>query len=134
MITLIISEVHMTGTVRKGYHLGSVLSVEVLAQLPELYAYIERGVDGSSNDYRRIERANSLHFTVWLHHLNMYTSHGSNCELSMNAKDHELSHSLGYYLAMGTTGLSYKEVRDFCIRESKYENQHNLEGLSTSAL
>ena len=56
---------------------GPVLPEEILELLPELVPYVSEGMPGEMNDFRHIERDNSLRLAMWLHRLDMYSISGS---------------------------------------------------------
>ena len=90
MILMVVSEWQMTTAMCGSFGMGPVLPEEILDYLPELDTYVGGGLPEVSNDVHRIKRANSLHFAVWFHRLDMYWIQGSHRELSMNETDCEV--------------------------------------------
>ena len=64
MIPVVITEWQLTCAAHHDYGMGPVLLEEILELLPDLAPYVSDGVSGETNDFRRIERGNSLRLAV----------------------------------------------------------------------
>ena len=107
-------------------------SQEIEEKLPPLVDYTHPAGTGITNVRVQDNKAKSLRVAVWLHQLDMSLSQEKDASRSLVPSRHTQGCLLGYFLAPGTSNLSYGEVLAQVIEENHMELRRMQEHLTSS--
>ena len=106
-------------------------SQEIEEKLPPLVDYTHPAGTGITDVRVRDNKAKSLQMAVWLHWLDMSLSQEEDASRSLVPSRHTQGCLLGYFLAPGTSNLSYGEVLTQVIEENYMELRRMQEHLTS---
>ena len=107
------------------------LAPSPLKKLPPLVNYTCPAGTGITDVRIWDNKAKSLQVAVWLHRLDMLLSQEEDASRSLAPSRHTQGCLLGYFLAPGTSNLSYGEVLTQVIKENHMELQRMWEHLTS---
>ena len=129
-LTMIV-EYH-TACVTNGFSITSPIhSQEIEEKLPPLVNYTHPAGAGITDVRVQDNKAKSLRVAVWLHWLDMSLSQEEDASRSLVPLRHTQGCLLCYFLAPGTSNLSYEEVLTQVIKENHMELQKMWEHLTS---
>ena len=128
-----ISEYHTACVINGSSTTSPIPSQEIEEKLPPLVDYTCPAGTGITDVRVRDNKAKSLRVAVWLHRLDMSLSQEKDVSRSLVPLRHTQGCLLGYFLAPGTSNLSYGEVLAHqVIKENHMELQRMREHLTSS--
>ena len=127
-----ISEYHTACVINGSSTTSPIPSQEIEEKLPPLVNYTRPAGTGITDVRVQENKAKSLHVAVWLHRLDMSLSQEKDASRSLVPSRHTQGYLLGYFLAPGTSNLSYGEVLTQVIEENHMELQRMREHLTSS--
>ena len=116
-----ILEYHTACVINGSSTTSPIPSQEIEEKLPPLVNYTLPAGTGITDVRVRDNKAKSLQVAVWLHWLNMSLSQEEDASRSLVPSRHTQGYLLGYFLAPGTSNLSYGEVLIQVIEENHME-------------
>ena len=108
-VLLMIAEYHLIKGSLGSHSVAPVLPEALELILPPLEEYLPGNFQGS-RDFRMSDRANTLQIVVWLHRLDLAATYGRSVTTSLEVDRYDMGPLLGYFLALGTSGLIFEEV------------------------
>ena len=127
-----ISEYHMACVINGSSTTSPIPSQEIEEKLPPLVDYTRPAGTGITDVRVRDNKAKSLRVAVWLHWMDMSLSQEKDASRSLVPSRHTQGCLLGYFLAPGTSNLSYGEVLAQVIEEKHMELWRMWEHLTSS--
>ena len=118
-----ITEYHMACVVKGPSTTSPILPEDLEKTLPALAGYDTPKGTGVTDVRVSNHKARSLHVAVWLHHLDMTLSEGTEALRSR----HVTGCLLDYFLAPGTSNLCFEEVATRVLDENYVEDQRMKE-------
>ena len=115
-----ISEYH-TACVINGSLTTCPIHFQEIEKLPPLVNYTHPAGTGITDVRVQDNKSKSLQVAVWLHWLDMSLSQEEDASRSLVPSRHTQGCLLGYFLAPGTSNLSYEEVLTQVIEENHME-------------
>ena len=129
-----ISEYHTACVINGSSTTSPIPSQEIEEKLPPLADYTRPAGTGITDVRVWDNKAKSLRVAVWLHWLDMSLSQEKDASRSLVPSRHTQGCLLGYFLAPGTSNLSYGEVLTQVIEENHMELRRMREHLTSSLL
>ena len=126
-----ISEYHTACVINGSSTTSPIPSQEIEEKLPPLVDYTHPAGTGITDVRVRDNKAKSLQMAVWLHWLDMSLSQEEDASRSLVPSRHTQGCLLGYFLAPGTSNLSYGEVLTQVIEENYMELRRMQEHLTS---
>ena len=127
-----ISEYHTACVINGSSTTSSIPSQEIEEKLPPLVNYTHPAGTGITDVRVWDNKAKSLRVAVWLHWLDMSLSQEGDASMSLVPSRHTPGCLLDYFLAPGTSNLSYGEVLTQVIEENHMELRRMWEHLTSS--
>ena len=127
-----ISEYHTACVINGSSTTSSIPSQEIEEKLPSLVNYTHPAGTGITDVRVWDNKAKSLRVAVWLHWLDMSLSQEGDASMSLVPSRHTQGCLLDYFLAPGTSNLSYGEVLAQVIEENHMELRRMWEHLTSS--
>ena len=127
-----ISEYHTACVINGSSTTSPIPSQEIEEKLPPLVDNTHPAGTGITDVRVWDNKAKSLQVAVWLHRLDMSLSQEEDASRSLVPSRHTQGCLLGYFLAPGTSNLSYGEVLTQVIVENHMELQRMWEHLTSS--
>ena len=131
-VLCMISKYHMACMVNGPSTTGPIPSQEIEEKFPPLVNYTHPAGTGITDVRVWDNKAKSLRVAVWLQWLDMSLSQEEDTSRSLVPSRHTQGCLLGYFLAPGTSNLSYEEVLTQVIKENHMELWRMLEHLTSS--
>ena len=116
-----ISEYHTACMINGSSTTSPIPSPEIEDKLPHLVNYTRLAGTGITDVRVQDNKAKSLRVVVWLHQLDMSLSQEEDATRSLVVSRHTQGCLLGYFLAPGTSNLSYGEVLTQVIKQNHKE-------------
>ena len=126
-----ISEYHTACVINGSSTTSPISSQEIEEKLPPLVDYTHQAGTGITDVRVWDNKAKSLRVAVWLHRLDMSLSQEKDASRSLVPLRHTQGCLLGYFLAPGTSNLSYGEVLTQVIKENHMELRRMWEHLTS---
>ena len=117
-VLLMIVEYHLVKASQGTHSVTPVLPEVLESMLPPLDEYLPGEFQGS-HDVRVADRANTLWVAMWLHCLDLTATYGKAVTTSLEVDRYNMRPLLGYFLARGMTGLTFKEVSQRVLFENR---------------
>ena len=127
-----ILEYHTACVINGSSTTSPIPSQEIEEKLPLLVDYTRPAGTGITDMRVRDNKAKSLRVAVWLHWLDMSLSQEKDASRSLVLSRHTQGCLLGYFLAPGTSNLSYGEVLAQVIEENHMELRRMWDHLTSS--
>ena len=127
-----ILEYHKACVINGSSTTSPIPSQEIEEKLPPLVDYTRPAETGITDMRIQVNKAKSLQVAVWLHQLDMSLSQEKDASRSLVLLRHTQGCLLGYFLALGTSNLSYGEVLAQVIEENHMELWRMWEHLTSS--
>ena len=127
-----ILEYHTACVINGSSTTSPIPSQEIEEKLPPLVNYTRPAGTGITDVRVQDNKAKSLQVAVWLHWLDMSLSQEEDASKSLAPLRHIQGCLLGYFLAPGTSNLSYGEVLTQVIEENHMELWRMWEHLTSS--
>ena len=112
-----IAEYHLVKASQGTHSVTPILPKVLEPMLPPLDEYLPGEIQGSHN-IRVADWANTLHVASWLHCLDLASTYGRVVTISLEVDCYDMGPFLGYFLAPGTTGLTFEEVAERVLLEN----------------
>ena len=125
-----ILEYHTACVVNGSSITSPIPSQEIEEKLP-LVNYTRPAGTGITDVRVQDNKAKSLQVAVWLHQLDMSLSREEDASRSLVPSRHTQGHLLGYFLAPGTSNISYEEVLAQVIEKNHMELRRMWEHLTS---
>ena len=126
-----ISEYHTACVINGSSTTSPIPFQEIEEKLPPLVDYTHPAGTGITDVRVRDNKTKSLQVAVWLHRLDMSLSQEKDASRSLVQLRHTQGCLLGYFLAPGTSNLSYGEVLTQVIEENHMELRRMREHLTS---
>ena len=117
-VLLMIAEYHLAKASQGTHSVTPILPEALELMLPPLDEYLLGELQGS-RDVRVADRANTLHVATWLHRLDLTSNYGRAVTISLEVDRYDMGPLLGYFLALGTTGLTFEDVTRRVLLENR---------------
>ena len=108
-VLLMIAEYHLTSASQGTHHVLPVLPEGAARLIPPLDDYLPGSFDGC-RDVRVTDRAQILRVAVWLHHLDLSATYGTEIAASPRVEDYDIGPLLEYFLMPKLSDITLEEV------------------------
>ena len=127
-VACMIAEYHLTTSARQS-SLRPIILHEVAPLLPPLKKYVLGVSFEGTWDVRVMDHAVALRVAVWLHRLDMAVGGEALASETLEAGQHYLGSLLESFLTPRTSGLTYQEVVDRVLTETRRASEQSLRHL-----
>ena len=124
-----IAEYHLTGSARGPSSLSPVLPEAATTLLLPIKDYVPSVTFEGTRDVRVLDHARTLRVAVWLHQLDMSVRGDGMASETLEASQHCQGPLLDLFLTPMMSNLTFKEVVDHVLYESRCHAQHSLDNL-----
>ena len=127
-VLLMIAEYHLTSASQGTHHILPVLPEGAARLIPPLDDYLPGSFDGCRN-VRVTDRAQVLRVTVWLHHLDLHATYGTEIAASPQVEDYDIGPLLEYFLMPKLSDITLEEVATRVAQENCWDMEISLRDL-----
>ena len=116
-VLLMIAEYHLTSASQGTHHVLPVLLEGATRLMPPLEDYLPGSFDGC-RDVRVMDRAQILRVAIWLHHLDLRATYGTEIAASPRVEDYDIGPLLEYFLMPKLSDITLGEVASRVAQET----------------
>ena len=127
-VLLMIAEYHLMSASQGTHHVLPVLPEGAAWLIPPLDDYIPGPFEGC-HDIRVTDRAQILRVAVWLHHLDLRTTYGTEIAASPRVEDYDSGPLLEYFLMPKLCDITFGEVASRVAQENHQDMEISLRDL-----
>ena len=128
-VVCMITEYHLTGSVRGLSSLNPILPEVATSLLPPIKEYVPGSAFEGIWDVRVVDRARTLQIAAWLHRLDMSVRGDGMALQTLEAMRHSQGPLLDLFLTPMTSDLTFKEVINRILYENRHDAHHSLDDL-----
>ena len=127
-VLLMIAEYHLESASQGTHHILPVLPEGAARLMPPLDDYLPGSFDGC-RDVRVTDRAQILRVAVWLHHLDLHATYGTEIATSLQVEDYDIGPLLEYFLMPKLSDITFAEVASRVAQENRRDMEVPLREL-----
>ena len=127
-VLLMIAEYHLTSASQGTHHVLPVLPEGAARLMPPLDEYLPGSFDGC-RDVRVTDRAQVLCVAIWLHHLDLRATYGTEIAASPQVEDYDIVPLLEYFFMPKLSDITLKEVAARVAQENRRDMEISLRDL-----
>ena len=127
-VLVMIAEYHLMGASQGTHHVVPVLPEGAARLMPPVDDYLPGSFNGCRN-VRVTDRARVLRVAVWLHHLDLRATYGTEIAASPWVEDYDIGPLLEYFLMPKLSDITFGEVASTVAQENCRDMETSLRNL-----